>query len=388
MDRATCQHCRHTDLLSLQFVPLHDRFDYECSKCGKANATGVEQQLRPQMEQRVPHAMPRVTSLRAAAVSYKIYEEANKAGPPNLKMSKTTTKALKKDASAHQIVAQVPIYGRTWRGLTDSSLVAMVIVFANPGELPPYSIYVVFRGSVGGKNDGNAGWMSGAQKINIDWRANFDNVQERADYGGASCLIHGGYKSSLGSYRDNVFQALALARRTYHGSNVVITGHSQGAGHAVLFTHWLSYQAPDMVPNLFCMPFSPPRVGDFNFASDFNQRIVVNETILPFDGPPPLGAMLVVKGNDPVSFSMEHSYTWKDDPQAHAVSLRKYADSGLIKGGLMSEKKEKKYGTLQVYFHPSCLKILPGATLAKGKAQVLNHKPNWIRNDVRDAFNS
>ena len=346
--------------------------------------------IRSSLEVRIPYELPRVTSLRASALAYKIYETANGSHYEWLKLSKRTTKALKKDSDSDVIANQYPVFGRAWRGLLDSSLVAMVIVFENPGELPPYSIYVVFRGSVGDKNKGGAGWMGGrssgggqsksSQKINIDWRANFDNVQDFADYGGGKFMIHGGYKSVVGSYRDAVYAKLAQALRAYPGSNVVITGHSQGAGHAVLFTHWLSYHAPELQGNIFCIPFSPPRVGDYRFAKDFNHRIVAKQVLLPFDGQPSLGAMFVVRGHDPVSFKMERAFAFKslDDRTGHELSLRKWAAKGIVRGGLAAESKEAKYGGegLQVYFHPSCLKILPGAALAHGKLQVFNHKPN------------
>ncbi len=384
-----CEHCKHQENAEwLDRVPTHEKFFYQCSNGCPPSKTGFEIRMRSTLEVKIPYELPRVTSMRAIALAYKIYERANAKSFSWIELSKRTTKALEKDSGSAKIIQEYPVFGRSWRGLTDSSLVAMVVVFENPGQLPPYSIYVVFRGSVGGKNEGGAGWLSNAQKVNVDWRANFDNIQEEADYGGAGFLIHGGYKSSLGSYRDRVMSAIAKAERAFPGSNIVITGHSQGAGHAALFTHWFSYQVPHLVPNMFCIPFSPPRVGDYRFASDFNHRIVGRQLILPFDGVPSLGAMFVVKGHDPVSFDMEQAYAWKGSNDGHEVSMRKYADSGLVKGGLAAKRKEKKYGGggLQTYFHPSCLKILPGAKIAKGIAQVLNHKPNWIRDQIRKEF--
>ncbi len=69
-------------------------------------------------------------------------------------------------------------------------------------------------------------------------------------------------------------------------------------------------------------------------------------------------------------------------------SLRKWAGkSSQVQDSLSKHHAVVFCGDgLQVYFHPSCLKILPGATIAKGLLQVLNHKPNWIRDQIRDQF--
>lgn len=384
-----CEHCGHQeDAQWLNVAPTHEKFFYQCEKGCPPSKTGHEKAIRTTLEAQISYGIPRVTSMRASALSFQIYERANSAKFSWIELSDKTKKALEKNSNAHVIVQEYPVFGRAWRGLLDDSLVAMVVVFENKGQLQPYTIYVVFRGSVGSKNAGAAGWMSKSQKVNVDWRANFDNVQDFADYGGASFMIHGGYKSSVGSYRDRVYAALAQAQRSFPGSNIVITGHSQGAGHAVLFTHWLAYKDPLMIPNLFCMPFSPPRVGDYRFATDFNNKIVARKTLLPYDGAPSLGAMFVIKGHDPVSFDMERAYAWKATSQEHAISLRKWASAGIVRGGLAAKRKEKKYGGagLQVYFHPSCLKVLPGARIAKGLLQVLNHKPDWIRDQIRNEF--
>lgn len=396
-----CSHCGLTENVAwLDRVPAYEKFFYQCSNGCDPSNTGFEQQIRRTLEASVPYELPRVTSLRAVALSYKIYGVAESAKFEWMKLSKRTTKALREDSHSELIVNQYPVFGRAWRGLLDSSLTAMIVVFENPGQLPPYSIYVVFRGSRGTKNDGGAGFMGGAkrgggqskssQKVNIDWRANFDNVQDFADYGSGSFLIHGGYKSVVASYRDAVYSKLSQALRAYPGSNIVITGHSQGAGHAAIFTHWLSYHAPKLLGQIFCIPYSPPRVGDYRFVADFNSRIVARETVLPYDGIPQLGAMFVVRGRDPVSFKVEQAYAFKslDDPRGHEKSLRKWASKGMISAGLKAQAKEKKYGGegLQVYFHPTCLKILDGAFGAVGQLQILNHKPDWLRNVVRNDF--
>lgn len=398
-----CKHCGLQESVAwLDRVPAYEKFFYQCSNGCDPSETGFAQQIRNTLEAGVGYDMPRVTSLRAMALSYKIYGASEASKYEWLTLSKRTTKALHDDSNSDQIVNQYPVFGRSWRGLQDSSLTAMIVVFKNPGELPPYSIYVVFRGSRGDKNAGGAGFMGGkpsgggqskaSQTVNIDWRANFDNVQDFADYGGGGFLIHGGYKSVVASYRDAVYAKVAQARRAYPGSNVVITGHSQGAGHAAIFTHWLAYKAPELVPSLYCIPFSPPRVGDYRFAQDFNNRIVARQTVLPYDGMPSLGAMFVARGHDPVSFKVEQAYAFKslDDPRGHETSLRKWASKGLLSAGLKAQHKEKKYGGegLQVYFHPQCLKILPGAFGAIGQLQILNHKPDWIRNVVRKEFKS
>ncbi|MEM1161347.1 MAG: hypothetical protein AAGJ28_10470, partial [Pseudomonadota bacterium] len=200
----TCEHCGEQENVAwLDTVPAYEKFFYQCSKGCDPSSTGFEKQIRRTLEANIPYDLPRVTSLRAAALSYKIYAAAEAGQYDWMKLSKRTAKALHDDSNSEKIVNQYPIFGRAWRGLQDNSLVASVVVFENPGELPPYSIYVVFRGSRGSKSDGGAGFMGGkragggqskeSQTVNIDWRANFDNVQDFADYGGGSFLIHGGY---------------------------------------------------------------------------------------------------------------------------------------------------------------------------------------------------
>ena len=396
-----CNHCGLQENVAwLDLAPEHERFFYQCSNLCEPSLTGYGQRLRVVMESPVSFNLPRVTSLRASALAYKIYDCAAGARYQAIKLSKSTAKALNKDSGSDQIVAQFPIFGRTWRGLKDNSLTAMVIVFENPGELPPHTIYVVFRGSAGDKSKGGSGWMGGSvgtgqsrssQKVNIDWRANFDNVQEEADWGGGGFMIHGGYKNVLGSYRNEVFRVLSRARRIFPGANVVITGHSQGAGHCILFTHWLIHHTPDILPFVFCMPISPPRVGDIRFANDFTTKIVSRTPLLPYDGEVPVGAMFVVRGHDPVSFSMKHAFAFKSlsDPMGGQESLRKYADTtDLLRKGKAAKRKDKKYGGegLQTYFHPRCLKILPGLFFAKGDLQVVNHAPGFIRDQIRTEF--
>jgi hypothetical protein len=270
-----CAYCGKDNPLP-PFLNEDNLVTLRCAYCHKRTPTGREDEVREMWEDCVARSYPKITAARAIGLANAIYTTAE-SGSDVIEMKsvkKGVAKSLKKKGQQTKgIIDYVLIKGRTHRGYTDSTTVAAIVVVDNGAELPQNTVYVVFRGSAGDIMAAND------PSVNVDWRANFDNRMAGTDYAAVSIRIHRGFKLSLGSYRDRVFRAMNLALRMYPGSNVVVTGHSQGAGHALLFTHWLVYKNAQLRP--FCIRYSPPRVGNFAFARDFTRKITEQISVLP-----------------------------------------------------------------------------------------------------------
>ena len=240
------------------------------------------------------------------------------------------------------------------------------------------SIYVVFRGSASDENVG--GWVEN-RGVNLDWRANFDNRMEITDYAATSIRIHRGFKSVLGTYRGEVRRALNEMRRVAnavgHRHHTVITGHSQGAAHAILFAHWLAYVEPENP--VFCIPYSPPRVGDYAFARDFTKLITERVVCLPHDGWRTQSAFLMVKGLDPVSFNQKRAFGPGDDRRRNE-KVDKY---NIVKKGIRAGQWEENLSAPeQPYFHPKSLVFLTSAVPKLGLLKAVDHHPKLFRNKI------
>lgn len=347
-----------------------------CPTCHEHVATGSEEKIRAAWEQSTAYEYPRVTAARSIALSNSIYKTALK-GRGYVSMT-TAQRKLNKEGYHGELISCELVRGREHGGLKQDSCTAAVVAIINRGDNPRISIYVVFRGSASAESVG--GWVD-QRKVNLDWRANFDNRMATTDYAAPDVRIHKGFKDVLGSYRDEVRRTLNEMRRraesAMHQHHTVITGHSQGAAHALLFAHWLSYVDPNN--RVFCMPFSPPRVGDYTFARDFTSRITERAVFLPYDGWRPQSAFLMVKGLDPVSFDQKRAFGPQDDNRRNQ-KIDKY---NLYQKANRAGKWESEQSVAeQPYFHPKHLVLLSSAVPKVGMLKAFDHQPWWFRNKI------
>ena len=350
-----------------------------CPRCQAHVATGLEDQIRARWEQPTAISYPGVTAARSIALANSIYKTAL-----NKRSTVTMTTAQKKltdKGYEGQIVSSELIKGRGHGGLYQDACTAAVVAIDNGVNQPiRISIYVIFRGSAGDKNVG--GWVDD-RSVNLDWRANFDNRMQETDYAPTNIRIHGGFKSVLSTYRGEVRRALNkmrhIANEAGHRHHTVITGHSQGAAHALLFAHWLSYVETDN--RVVCIPFSPPRVGDYTFARDFTKLVTERAVCLPYDGWRTQSAFLMVKGLDPVSFNQKRAFGPGNDTQRN-TKVDKY---GLVKKGIRAGQWEADLSVAaQPYFHPKNLVLLSSAVPKIGLLKAVDHHPKLFRNKILD----
>jgi hypothetical protein len=415
-----CDHCE------FEFnVPDHISWEQHpmlatCTSCQHRALIGRnEDDVRKVLEKREFGSYPKYTAARAMALSRKIYAVAQLEGrdekTQRAKMSRITKtqKQLLKHQVQGEIIDVSVIAGRTFEGYTDSSVVAAIVVIDNGEQKRPrYSIYVVFRGSIGMKGSANRGgagfamdhpWQvnedgyeSAAEKraaendiTNVDWSANLHNQMVALGYGGdpiaGPLMVHEGFQKILTSYRKRVRRLLEAAEVVYSDSHVVITGHSQGAGHAILFAHYLRVKKNRKDP-LLCMPFAPPRVGNFAFADDFRKRVSAPiSPLLPWDetGGPYRGAYLMIHGNDVVTVAQTRPYSSMKTPGYAKAANDSRALVGILGKKNWAEKNEEialgeDIHPSQLYFHPPFIVRFDSKAIHKG----LNHLPTVFRNKL------
>ena len=317
-----------------------------CTNCGSLTLSGLESHFRPTMEtlQKPSHQpYPVIAAGRAMAYSDMIYSLANKGTKFDME---SLEKQLMGKANARpaELEWMETIEGRTHEGQTDASVVCVVLtIFDGQNRF----IYVVFRGSVGFKQNTGAGRAAGDQKVNVDWRANFDNDQCAPDWGGPGFMVHEGFHKILKSYRADVFTALEVMTKLSPQAQVIITGHSQGAAHAILFAHQLSFKNPQL--EFFCLPRAAPRVGNFEFVENFNQRISDFSAFLRSDQQEFPRCLIGVQGNDPVWQGQKNSFF-----NPNLAKVHKIAD----KQGILPKKSfagKHETDETKIYYHPKHL---------------------------------
>jgi len=347
----------------------------KCPHCNQWTATGLESGVRDELEKFASGAYPQVTTARAMALSCGIYKTASK-GRDEIRMV-SVGKKLKKLGKGGKIVFQSLFQNRSHGGYTDPTTGAAVVVIDNGDVLPKYSIFVVFRGSVGMTlfNKTNAGFDE--ELHNVDWRANLDNPMETCPWAGEPIRMHRGFIQIVGSYKEEIYQCLKRTQ-ILDSTHVVVTGHSQGAAHAIVFSHWLAYHDPGI--RLLCMPFSPPRVGNEYFARDFNTKIYDRSAMLPYDGFWSYSAYLMVRGQDPVSHNVKHAFTGNGIGNLGKIADKRAPITGILAKKNFATKAEGETAIMgDIYFHPKSLVVLPEIKVVGHLNQGFNHQPKWFR---------
>lgn len=328
----------------------------ECPKCQSMTPTGNEKKIRKVQEAYQNHrAYPLAAAGRAIGYAAGIYEFSthNK----RLDTDRIEGKIGKKygESSRAQSSSLGLISGRSAAGVTDSrpGLMIYKVTGTNTksGAGAWTMIYVVFRGSRGGKqgdeNPMGAGWgrTANGQDLNLDWRSNF-NTRQVVPSWSAEVKVHAGFLEIYSSVRETVHATVLKYLSQDPKAAVVTTGHSLGAGLATVCAHDLECSG---ICHPFCMPFCSPRAGNLGFARDFNEKIGEQKGLLWSEpnGQHFYRAFIFVQSNDPVTWGGEHGFKH----EMSAKSAVKVADSGNIaKQGIYAGLKKTKSDTV-IYYH-------------------------------------
>ena len=218
-------------------------------------------------------------------------------------------------------------------------------------------IYVVFRGSRSNTDDTNrmrAGFTEDGH--NVDYAANFTGRQDKP-WWSDKVKIRRGFLELYKSMSSDISGELLRLLQTHPKARVIVTGHSLGAGLAVVCAHHLQMHRSLRIDGggPFCFPFCTPRVGDLAFAMDFKARLGDPKLTMPGEGSSKEynRAVNFVMSNDPVSTGAAYGYMRdrSDDLTGRGTDAANRGFLSKIKYGLT--KKENKeiifYQTPNVY---------------------------------------
>lgn len=377
-----CIHCKKEQQASTK---PGEEITQICAHCHRRTPTYREQEYRFRHEI-AETRFPLIATARAAVLSEVVYVSAK--APAGQRLEETATYAVDRKLDKFTrgkkvryqnstMVHYRRVAGRFHNGHTDSSVAAAIAVYKNENRIPQYSIFVVFRGShIRASSDG--------KNANVDWRANFDNQMRETEYAANTIRVHQGFYNSVRSYRDKIHRELNEIKADYHNSNLVVTGHSQGAAHATLFCHWLSYKDKLYTPVL--IGFSSPRCGNFNFAQDMWKRIGRRQATLPFDGSTQKSSFIVYLQHDPVVSSMRNAFKGENTRHTH-----KSADD-MLSGRMLDLVRAAKYAEesetqrpveSDIYFHiKQLVELNPNALSNAGYFAAQNHQMGNVRERV------
>src|SRR2546421_5196658 len=343
-----------------------------CGFCGSDTPTGQEKRLRKELEQARNHlAYPKITVGRAFGYASSIYEfSTHNERVDTSHIESRLTKKFGAGAGAEKMSLST-ISGREYRGAIDPRAGLMIYVVSgkntkiSPVNGQPWTeIFVVFRGSRGSTQDvgkvlaPDKGFWSGKdQKTknpygagddpdsgqNLDWRANL-NYHLTPPPWAAGVMVHKGFCEIYCSMRQTVHSQVGRLLGQHPEAAVIVTGHSLGAGIAILCAHDLQSTG---LCEPFCYPFCAPRTGNLQFARDFQAKIANEKGILwcELDGVSYHRAMIFTQWSDPVS--------WEGGGGGHGFknemsdeSATGIADSGkFMKQGLYAMIKKTKSKT-------------------------------------------
>jgi hypothetical protein len=336
-----------------------------------------DDQVRAELEAETIHTVPKQCVHRAVCYASLIYQWATHNKAIDLERVENIIRAVNGGRGLLPQGRVVAHGNRSYGQLVDPRVGWAVVVVEQPAgahvppapPLPPLwkQIYVVFRGSRGSrpedliKNPQGAGWapppVGAAQpgrslwdsvfhpgldltRRNIDWRANFDNQQVPWRHnGGANVQVHRGFKTVYDSMRTEIYTAVTNHRRA--GERVFVTGHSLGGALATLCAFDLHHRHLNPV----CLSFNAPRVGNENFAREFNRELADQTfTYQEQQGGLFRRSYRFDQKDDPVTWGQKYAFLHALDPAS---------DMGESGGALMKGLKAamKQDDLLQAYFH-------------------------------------
>jgi triacylglycerol lipase len=132
-------------------------------------------------------------------------------------------------------------------------------------------LYIVFRGSDSAE----------------DWKTNFEFSKKIIPYdnmGKSKIRIHGGWITAYKAIgiRDVILKAVFAyieSLSIYSNAKIIVIGHSYGAALTEICALDIEYNIEHSAiynvakDNVYCIPLSPPRVGNYYFKKSFQKRI-------------------------------------------------------------------------------------------------------------------
>jgi hypothetical protein len=361
-----CIHCKN------KFNPNPQTDLMKCPRCREITPTGYESKIR-KIQEAYKNTLrwPGATVGRAIGLAAGIYRYSTHGDAINYDLIE---RKIKRQGAGHPPGEYGFKYemGRHGAGVDDESVGLMFIPVKGmtasahqDGQKPWHVLYVVFRGSRGGKqseegsriwykpwkrhepeNPKGAGWgeRDDGQKINVDWRSNFNNAQVPTPWPSPG-KIHRGFLDIYSSVRDTVHFVVRSFVHQFPNGRVVVCGHSLGAALSTLCAHDLECSG---ICHPFCFPFCAPRAGDLEFARHFNICIAerVQSLDCEFDRGSYHRCFVFVQSNDPVSWGGKHAF--KEEMGERAAKW--VADSGNIAvQGIYAIAKFSS--PTQIYYH-------------------------------------
>ena len=333
----------------------------ECTKCHTEFATGYEDDIRRVIERNVKGTLdyPTFTVGRAIGYASAIYGVAthNEDFDP-FKLEKHLNDKGGRFHGGSTGEAQLINDGFEGRGLRrrklDDQRTGYLIVLvkgdraarANSNDF--VQIYIIFRGSrsdTGSANPQNAGYTK--DNKNVDYAANFTGRLDRTWWAPAEIKVRRGFLELYKSMSNVIAVELRRLLATYPRARVIVTGHSLGAGLAVVCAHHLQYHMGNVIDGggPFCYPFCTPKTGNLAFCRDFKARLGESSVTLPGEpnpNKPYRRAINFSMNNDPVSTKGDYGYKHdrSDDPDSQGTSAANRSFTGKVLYGL--RKSENK----------------------------------------------
>lgn len=343
----------------------------ECPRCHAEFATGNEQELRNLIEKNVKGSMdyPPFAVGRAIGYASAIYGMAthDEAFDP-VKLENHLRGMGGRFHGGSTGAAELVNDGFEGRGLrrrklNDQRTGYMIVLVkgdraarANNNDF--VHIYVVFRGSrsdTGSLNPEGAGFTEGGK--NVDYAVNFTGRQDPTWWAPEAIKVRRGHLELYKSMSTDICLELRRLLIIHPTARVIVTGHSLGAGLAVICAHHLHYQLSQVIQDgPFCLPFCAPKVGNLAFCRDFKAQIGDSTNTMPGEasGQKPYSrAINFSMHNDPVStngnFGFQRDRT--DDPNSQGTPAANRSMLGKIHYSM--KKAENKliifYQTPNVY---------------------------------------
>jgi hypothetical protein len=335
-----------------------------CGKCGEHFPTGYEDQLRAAVEVDTSGSLsfPKHAVGRAIAYCSAIYGMATH--DEQLDGAKIE-RHFKANNSTFTGDAELVHSGWEGRGLRLRNLndtrtgFIMVTVKADRAARARghhfNHIYIIFRGSRSNEGESNpmeAGFShSNGLKHNVDYAANLTGRQDEPWWcqgrGALAPKIRRGFLELYKSMSNDIVMELDTQLKLSPDATVIVTGHSLGAGLAVVCAHHLQYQRGKVMRDKgpFCFPFCTPRVGNLHFAMDFRTQLASQSATIAGEATREEFKRCVnfVMSNDPVSTQAAHGYLHdrSDDLRGTGTAAANRSFAGKVFYGLTkTENKE------------------------------------------------
>ena len=337
-----------------------------CSKCGGEVATGHEDQLRAAIEVDKSAALnyPQHATSRAVAYCSAIYGMATHDEQFDGAKVERHFKDNKSTFTGDIELVHSGYEGRglRLRGLNDDRTGFMIVTAkadraarAHGANHDFNHIYIIFRGSrsnEGRANPMDAGFSkSNGEKSNVDYAANFTGRQEELWWckgrGARAPKARRGFLELYKSMSNDIVMELDTQLKLNPNATVIVTGHSLGAGLAVLCAHHLQYHRGSkmLAGGPFCFPFCTPRVGNLHFAMDFRARLADRSAVMPGENSSEEFRRCInfVMNNDPVSTAGEYGYLHdrSDDLRGPGTSAANRSMAGKAFYGLNKSANEQ-----------------------------------------------